>query len=237
MPTEPSDAEAQFAALAELAEMFTALVQAIHCGDPARFTAARIVEVAARCVPASKAAELMVLEHGRPRTVAAAGSLAEDVAHARLHTGEGPSLDVLDANDLVTTGDLTADERWPEFARQVTRTSRVRSVASYRLYLGPDHKAALTFYSDWPYAFDNADIATGAIFAAYCSLALFTDVLADTPSLKRAAEVHREIGVAAGILLTAGEERPATAYRALHDAGKRLAGTLDERDEPYSASD
>lgn len=94
-----------------------------------------------------------MLDGGQPRTIASVGVIAEAAQSVRLHTGEGPSLDVLDANDLVTTGDLATDERWPEFARRVTRDTPIRSIASYRLYVGPNHKAALTFYFDWPYAF------------------------------------------------------------------------------------
>ncbi len=221
--------ESSFAPIAELAEMFTALVEAIHNGDPVRFTAARVVDLAAQCMPAGKGAELMVLEAGQPRTIASAGTIPDGVQLARLHTGEGPSLDVLEANDLVTTGELASDDRWPEFGREVTQHTQIRSIASYRLYLGPRHKAALTFYSDWPFAFDGADTAIGAVFASYCSLALLTDVLADSPSLQRAGEVHREIGVAAGILLGTGEHTAETAYGALHNARHRLHDRINNR--------
>lgn len=220
--------DSSLAAIAELGEMFATLVQKIHRGDPVRFTAARIVETAAQCMPASKGAELMMmLDAGQPRSIASVGVSPAGVQLARLHSGEGPSLDVLDANDLVITGDVGADERWPEFAREVARKTTIRSIASYRLYLGPNHRAALTFYSDWPYAFDSADTAIGAIFAAYCSLALLADILADTLSLTRAGEVHREIGVAAGMLLGTGEHDAESAYRTLHDAGRRLHDRLD----------
>ena len=218
-----------FAPIAELAEMFTVLVRTIHNGDALRFTAERVVELAGHCMPASQGAELIMLDAGQPRTIASVGTFPDAIKLARLHTGEGPSLDVLDANDLVTTGDVAADERWPDFAREVTNATAIRSIASYRLYLGPRHKAALTFYSDWPYAFDGADTAIGAIFAAYCSLALLSDVLADTPSLKRAHEVHREVGVAAGILLGTGELDAESAYRTLHDAGKRVHNRIDSK--------
>lgn len=232
MTSDPAGDGSSFAPLAELAEMFTALVETIHNGDPVRFTARRIVELAERCIPAGKGAELMMVESGRPRTIASIGALADAAHLARLHTGESPSLDVLDANDLVVAGDLVDDGRWPQFAQRVTRDTAIRSIASYRLYLGPEHKAALTFYSDWPYAFDSADTAIGAIFAAYCSLALFGDVLADTPSLKRTAQVHREIGVAAGFLLGSGDHDAVSAYRTLHDAGRRLHERVDSTPQP-----
>lgn len=53
---DPRNEESPFAHIAELAEMFTALVQIIHSGEAVRFTPARIVELAALCMPPSKGA-------------------------------------------------------------------------------------------------------------------------------------------------------------------------------------
>lgn len=115
-------------------------------------------------------------------------------------TQQGPALDVLDADDLVVSGDLGDDPRWPAFGARVIDRTGIRSIVSYRLYLSSNHRAALTFYSDWPYAFDDVAIATGAIFAAYGSLTLGSElVLSEHVNTRRSAQVHREIGVAVGI--------------------------------------
>lgn len=234
----PDRQEGEFKALAELADAFTALVHAVHSGDPARFTAQRIITVAAGCMPQAKATDLLVSERGGLRSIASAGELAEAVARTRRDVGEGPSLDVLETNELVITGDLSQDERWPQFAHQATRDSGVHSIASYRLYLGPQHRAALTFYSDWPHAFDELAIATGSIFAAYCSLALLTDLLlADTVSPRRAGEVHREIGVAIGLLMSTGEVSDERAYHQLHEASRRVRDSMNDEPEAGGADD
>src|SRR4029079_57595 len=57
-----------------------------------------------------------------------------------------------------------------------------RSIVGYRLYLAPGVRAALTFYSDWPHAFDELAIACGSIFAAYCSPMVFTEDVLGLPS-------------------------------------------------------
>ncbi len=99
---------------------------------------------------------------------------------------------------------------------------------SYRLYLGRHHRAALTFYSIWPHGFDDVAAAVGAIFAAYCSLALITQVLGDDVHPRRGAEVHREIGVAIGILMATGELAADEAFARLQNASQRLDRELRE---------
>src|SRR5689334_5687083 len=105
----------------------------------------------------------------------------------RKRLARSSSLDVLDTNDLVVSNDLAVDPRWPEFGSRVVDGLGIRSVVSYRLYLSRRHRAALSFYSDWPHAFDDLDIATRAIFAGYCSLALHSRLVLDEPVAHRRA--------------------------------------------------
>lgn len=216
-----------FAALAELAEGFNALVQALQDGDRVVLTPARIVEVAASCMPRSQHATLTVIDHGHARNIATTSDVPMLVDHIRQDTGQGPTLDVLETNDLVMSGDLIDDPRWPQFGARVTEATSIRSIVSYRLHLSPDHRAALTFYSDWPHAFDDLAIATGAIFAAYGSLTLTNElVLSEPVTPRRSADVHREIGVAIGILMTTAELTTQSAYQQLHHASQQLHRSL-----------
>ncbi len=216
-----------FAALAELAEAFIALVKALHDGDPVVLSPVRIVEVAAQCMPRSQHASLTVLDHGHVRNIAATSDLPAQVDRIRDDTEQGPTLDVLDTNDLVVSGDLIEDPRWPQFGARVTDATSIRSIVSYRLYLSPEHRAALTFYSNWPYAFDDVAIGTGAIFAAYGSLTLTSElVLSEPVSSRRSADVHREIGVAVGILMTTADLSTQSAYQQLHQASQELHRSL-----------
>ena len=57
-------------------------------------------------------------------------------------------------------------------------------------YLSSRH-CALNCYSDWPFAFDQIAISTGAIFAAYTSLSAGQELVLREPlGPERAAEVH-----------------------------------------------
>jgi hypothetical protein len=217
----------EFAPLSELAEAFGTLVDALTDGRPACLTSEQIVRAAARCTPAAEHTGLLVWNGDHLHTVAATSPLFERLEQIRGETGQGPGLDVIEVNDVVTTGDLGEDLRWPDFGARALDELNLRSVSAYRLYLGPSRRAALMFVSSWPYAFDEAALATGAIFAAYCSLTLFTEiVLSDRLTGRRAAEVHREIGVAIGILMASGELDVDAAYGRLHAASRGLRQSL-----------
>jgi len=219
----------EFAALAELAEIFGELVEALYQGQSAQLSPDRIVQVALRCVPRSRSTGIVVVDDRGPVTVAATDDVGERIDRIRTETGQGPALDILESNDLIVCDDLPVDERWPEYGTRVTEETGIRSLLSYRLYLGRGMRAALSFYSDWPFAFDELAITTGAIFAAYCSLALFTTYLFDEPpSQRRSGEVHREIGVAVGILMAAHGIDTAAAYARLHGSARELRRSLPE---------
>jgi ANTAR domain/GAF domain len=225
------DDTADFTALAELAEAFTTLVEALlERQDGPAMPPARIVELAVRCVPSGRHAALVISENGDgSRSLAATSDVPAHVDAFRAEVGQGPALDVLDTNDLVVSNDLAVDPRWPLFGPGVVDRLGIRSAVAYRLYLAPRLRAALVFYSDWPHAFDDLAIATGSIFASYCSLAVITEhLLRDRLSERRAKEVHREIGVAAGLLMATEEIGVVEAYRRLVRAGRNLRRNLSD---------
>lgn len=215
-------------ALGELAAAFTGLVEVLLDGGQAQLTPTRIVEVAARVMPGCRHAAVALVEHDRPRTVASTDALPEHVDAIQFDSGEGPSLDVLVTDDYIHVNDLGSDTRWSQFGRRAVEVGGIRSMVSYRLYLGRHRRAALSFYSTWPHAFDDVAAAIGTIFAAYCSLALITQHLGDDVHPRRAAEVHREIGVAVGILMATGELRSEEAFAQLHIASQRLHRDLQD---------
>jgi hypothetical protein len=219
---EPEERPEIGAALGELAAAFSGLVEVLLDGGQAQLTPERIVDVAGRVMPGCRHAAVAVVEQSRPQTLASTDAVPDHVDAIQFDAGEGPSLDVLVTDDFVRVDDLAGDPRWPQFGRRAVEVGEVRSMISYRLYLGRHRRAALSFYSTWPHAFDDIAAAIGAIFAAYCSLALITQALGDDVHPRRAAEVHREIGVAMGILMAAGELGADDAFAQLHSASRRL---------------
>lgn len=223
------DRAEEFVAIAELAEAFTEMVRLLTSDQTMHVDAPTIVEFAQRSMPLAQHTGLVLVERGTTHTVAATSDVPEQLDRIREELGEGPAQDVLEVNDLVISEDVASDPRWPQFGPRAHEELGVRSIASYRLHLGPDHRAALVFLSDWPYAFDDAAIAIGAIFAAYCSLALLTEhVLRDKLTPRQTAQVHREIGIAVGILLTRENLTTDQAYARLHEASQTLRKSLPE---------
>ena len=229
--------------LGELATGFRELVEVLLQGGEAKLTLQRIVDVAAAIMPGAKHASVMMVEDGKPRTLASTDAVADHVNAVQFDAGEGPALDVLAVDDYRRSDDLANDCRWPQFGTRAVECCDVRSMISYRLYLGRRRGAVLSFYSDWPHAFDDVAAAMGAIFAAYCSLVLITQALGDEVDPLRAATVQREIGVASGILMATGklsvDEAFAQLYRAsqrlhrdLHDVARHVTATGRLPDEP-----
>lgn len=208
--------------LGELAAAFQELVEVLLNGGEVTLTPQRIVDVAAGIMPRCDHAGVVVVEDGQPRMVASTDVISDQVNAIRFDVGEGPALDALVVDDYVKADDLANDARWPQFGRRVVEACGIRSVISYRLYLGRHRRAVLSFYSTWPYAFDEVAAAMGAIFSAYCSLALITQALGDEVDPRRAATVQREIGVASGILMTMGQLSADEAVAQLHNASRRL---------------
>jgi hypothetical protein len=230
MPTSdhPEHAE-DFRALAELAEVFTDLVAALQCGGRSELSPSGVVDLAIRCMPRAQHAAITAHVDGALRVVAASSAVPAQIDGIRAETGEGPAFDLVEANDLVVTDDLVADPRWPGFSRRTVEETGVRSIVAYRLYLSSRHRAALCFYSDWPYAFDEIAISTGAIFAAYTSLTAAQElVLGEPAGRERSGEVHREIGVAVGILIAGSGLGTEAAYQRLHHASRVLGQSLDQ---------
>ena len=229
MDTDPDDRADEFHAIAELAEAFTALVEVLTADRTMSIDVDGLVAFGQQTMPRAQHTGLVLHERGSEHTVAASSDVPERLDRLRAEVGEGPALDVLETNDMVISGDLVSDPRWPVFGSRALEELDVRSIACYRLHLGRDHRAALSFLSDWPFAFDEVAVGIGPIIAAYCSLVLTSErLLADRVDASRAAEVHREIGVAVGILLSDGSLTVDQGYRRLHEASRSLTRSLPD---------
>lgn len=226
--SEPRD-EDEYRPIADLAELFAGMVQEVTDGGAVRLDPERIVTLAHHCIPFTRHTGVVLREAGVSQTVAATSDAVGQLDAIRDATGEGPALDVLEVNDMVMSEDLAGDPRWPTFGQRAFDELGTRSVLCYRLYLGPQHRAALIFLSDWPFAFDDSAMAIGSIFASYASLSLLIGhLLHGDVSLQRSQQVHIEIGAAVGILLCSQDITVHQAYKRLHDAARHLGSSLPE---------
>ena len=100
---------------------------------------------------------------------------------------------------------------------------------SFRLFLTEQNRAALNLYATRPGAFTDQSTATGAVFAAYASMALLAAARHDQANhLIRALETNREIGVAMGIMMASGKLTAQQAFDQLRVASQNLNRKLHD---------
>ena len=112
---------------------------------------------------------------------------------------EGPCFDALHMHEVVHSGDLAHDRRWPRWGPLVAKEVGVVSIVSYRLYTTQDTLGAMNLYSNEPHAFDSDDINNGHALAAHVGVALAASQNAE--HLEMAITNRTEIGRAEGILM------------------------------------
>lgn len=189
-----------------------------------RLSPERLVQATEQGVPHADAVGLTLWPAGeQPRTVGPEGSIAQLVDRIQYSAGEGPCLDAATEPGLVRVDDLAADSRWPTFSAQVVKDCGIRSMFSVGFQLETDVRAALNFYARSPRVLSDEDIATGAVFAAFVSLALDARQLrAENEHLRIALQTNRQIGTATGILMERNRLTAEQAFERLRQASQHL---------------
>jgi len=217
-PTPELDAQFKKLALALMDETDEPMVQQ------------RLVEFAVTAIPgADHAAVTLIDRKGRRSTTASTDPVPLQVDALQYELDQGPCLQALVRDDIVTAPDLASDGQWPQFAAATVERTPVRSMLSFRLYISDEERAALNLYAERASAFGEQSAATGAIFAAYCSMALIAARNQHlVNNLRRALETNREIGVAMGILMARDLMTREQAFEALRVASQNLNVKLAE---------
>ena len=94
----------------------------------------RVAELARQTLPGMVGASVTLVESDRAFTAAFSGQLALDLDETQYRDGFGPCLEVAQSAGTVTVPDMTAEARWPAFARQAL-TGGVHSSLSVALPL------------------------------------------------------------------------------------------------------
>jgi len=103
-------------------------------------------------------AGLMVVDEGIAlREVASSDEPGRTLELLQQEIGEGPCVQTLVEDMVVTTEDVTADDRWPELAPRMIGTG-VRAVMGVPTHLAGGAVAALNLYRAEPYEWTDADV-------------------------------------------------------------------------------
>jgi hypothetical protein len=169
-------------------------------------------------------------------TVAPTSPVACQVDAIQYALGDGPCLDAASrqGSALYCTGNLEADERWPEFGQRATQEAGIRSMLSVRFFLEDnDMVAGLNLYSSLPSAYSSADQTVAILLATHGALALAAaHRQGQVDGLNRALQTNRRIGVAIGILMATFKVSQEQAFDLLRVASqsshRRLADVADD---------
>ena len=195
-----------------------------------------LVRLATDRVAGARWASLTVRRGRRFTTEAATDDVAARADQLQYDLGSGPGLDAVCSDSVAVTGDVVADERWPEWGQRVNAELGVTSVLSQRLTLLEEESGAvagLNIYSDLPEAFDEKSRGMGLVLSTHGSL-LVTAMLARgrATNLMRALESNREIGVAMGILMQRHQLTREQAFEVLRgvsqDSNRKLSVVATE---------
>lgn len=126
---------------------------------------------------------------------------------------EGPCFEALHMHEVVHSGDLANDQRWPRWGPLVAKEVGVNSIVSYRLYTTRDTLGAMNLYSKKLDAFDADDINNGHALAAHVAVALAASQNAE--NLELAITNRTMIGRAEGILMERFGLSPDQAFAVL----------------------
>jgi len=208
----------------ELAEVFAQIARELLTEATPEQTGARIVAAAVHTVPGCDHAGIsLVHRHGRIETTAASDDVAAAVDTIQYELGQGPCLEAIRDHESYLISDLTTEDRWPPFSRRAAEETSIRSMLSFRLFVGDDTLGALNLYSREIDAFDEEARAVGAILAAHAAVAMSTARDRERAEhLERAVQSNREIGMAMGVVMARGLRTPEQAFDVLRRASQRL---------------
>jgi GAF domain-containing protein len=190
----------------------------------------RIVALAVDMVPGCTAAGISQVTRKGIHTPAATSDTVRAGDQMQYDLDEGPCIDAIREQELVLSGDVEVDARWPRWGPAVTSTLGVRSMMCFRLYTSETKHGAINLYSEDREAFSADDEPMLAMFAGVAAAAMTSAETQD--QLTSAIATRMVIGQAQGILMERFRISPANAFavmsRLSQDTNTKLATVAQE---------
>lgn len=196
----------------------------------------RLVDLAVATVPGCTLASVTAWsDRGKGTTLASSDAMTEVVDEIQYTLGEGPCLTAAEESDLepVRIDDVSVDERWPAFCRQVVERTPVRSVLAFKLNGLKPRRCALNLYGEHAHAFIGEATSIGALFATHARALMLHSASADqVANLSEALTSSRQIGTAVGILMAMHKVTSDDAFvllsKASQDLNRKLRDVADD---------
>ncbi len=210
----------------ELAETFAEVARALLDEHDVDATLERICELAVKTVEGCESAGISIAKGSWVASRVRSDEVPRVVDQIQSETQEGPCVDAIRHHQVFSTGSLTEEQRWPNFARRAHDETGVESVLSMRLFTNGDTMGALNLYSSRRDAFSDQDIAVVSVFAAHAGVALAS--ARKEADLEAKAAGRDIIGMAKGIIIARQEVSDQEAFDILRRASQRMNVKLRE---------
>jgi GAF domain-containing protein len=143
----------------------------------------RVAEYAVRAIPGAEGAGLTLLEENRSDTIVSTADFVAQIDDIQYSLGQGPCLSAVADQQIVLSGSLGGDRRWPQFGSRVARLG-VHSVVSLPLITDEGVVGAMNVYAHDKNAFTADAGRLGELFAVPAAIAVQNaQVLAQTKRL------------------------------------------------------
>jgi transcriptional regulator with GAF, ATPase, and Fis domain len=163
-----------------------------------QLTLDRAVQMATDLIGSCDLAGISIAGPDQIETPAASDETLRVIDERQYELGEGPCLDALRQEEVLTVGNLAEDRRWPTWGPLIASELDIHSSMSFRLFTTGSDIGVFNFYARKIDAFTSDDILDGTILAAHAAVALAATLEED--HLHRALESRRMIGEATGII-------------------------------------
>jgi GAF domain-containing protein len=188
--------------------------------ETAAQTLQEVVDLAVVTVPGARTAGVTMLgADGGFDSVAVTDPAVREVDRLQHDLREGPCLDAIVKEPIVTLSDMAHESRWPAFAAAAGELG-VRSMLACRLTTSDGTVASLNLHSCEPDAFDRQAVLLAAVSSAHASVALAAANV--NASLRAAIRSRQSIGEACGMLMERHGLTSEQAFELLVKTSQRL---------------
>ena len=169
-------------------------------------------------------AGITLVHHEQLSSPAVSDDVVARVDALQFEYGQGPCVDAVRESEVVHSGDIARDGRWPVWGPRTASETGVRSMMCFRLFTSKDTIGALNLYADREAAFDDEDREHGLALAAHVALAIVASQQIET--LHVGLDTRTTIGQATGMLMERFSLSPDVAFKVLkrvsQDSNRKL---------------
>lgn len=220
---DSSPSTVETSTLSGLAQSYAWLGQQLLTRESVDEVFEALTSVGVQQVPGAEHAGITRYHKGVLETLAATSELVMATDRIQYALNSGPCVEAIRAGEVLRTGDLRSEPRWPEFGPRAYDAMGVRSMMSFRLYMEEqdDVVTGINFYSTKPDAFSLWAQTIGLLLVTHGALAVANAwARKRNADLSRALVSNRVIGVAIGILVSTHKITPEDALGLLRIASQ-----------------